>query len=175
MRCERGNCPEPATHLVHMLFPDEPEDVWRVCRAHDRELKCTFVTQRQRRPPGPARAQGLPAVHCRQCDRFLGDSAVLTSESGQPCPDCGSGERHVRVSFFETVTAHGQMGVRTRRPGQSGWLKDTRAGDSYTHDLDAWAQRTLEKDRQHNLYRELIKLYDGSQLESTAMLTDHHD
>ncbi len=52
---------------------------------------------------------------------------------------CGSTEKHVRVWFFEMATAHEHMGVRSTRPGQSGWLKDTKDGDSYTRDLDAGA------------------------------------
>jgi hypothetical protein len=175
MRCERGNCPGSASHLVYIWFPDEPDQIWRVCRAHDRELKIAFVARRTPKPPDPAPIQKPPAVHCRQCDLFLGDSSVLAAESRQPCPDCGSTEKHVRVWSFETISIHEQVGVRSTRPGQSGWLKDTKDGESYTRALDAWGQRTLEKDREHNLYRELIKLYDGSWLESTAMLTDHHD
>jgi hypothetical protein len=31
--CERDNCPERATHLVRIWFPDAPEETWRVCRA----------------------------------------------------------------------------------------------------------------------------------------------
>jgi hypothetical protein len=166
---------EPATHLVYLWFPDEPGEIWRVCRAHDRELKLTFVARRQPKPPDPVPAQESPVVHCQECDRLLGGPTELAEESPQPCPDCGSMKRHVRVSFFETIAVHEQFGVRSTRPDQSGWLKEAKDGDSYTRDLNAWGERTLQKDREHNLYRELIKLYDGSRLESTSKLTDHHD
>jgi hypothetical protein len=84
-------------------------------------------------------------------------------------------KRHVRVWLYDFGESHEGFGVRTTRPGISGWQKDTKSGDDYTRDLDAWGERTLEKDREHDLYRELIKLCDGSWLESTARLSDHHD
>jgi hypothetical protein len=176
MRCDRGNCTEPATHLVYIWFPDEPDEIWRVCRAHDRELKRTFVARRTPKPPGPAPLQDdLSGVYCKQCDLFLGDSSVLAAVSRKPCPDCGSTERLVRIAAAETVTAYSNVRLRSRQPGKGGWLKEAKDGDDFTRDLAAWGQRTLEKDREHNLYRELIKLYDGSWLDSTAMLDNHHD
>lgn len=160
---------------MYLWFPDEPDEIWRVCRAHDRELKIAFVARCPPKPPDPAPAQKPPVVHCKQCDWQLGGPAVLVAESRQPCPDCGSTERLVRLTAAETVTTHANVRLRSRQPGIGGWLKEAKDGDDFTRDLDAWGQRTLEKDREHNLYRELIKLYDGSWLESTAMLTDHHD
>jgi len=146
-----------------------------VCRAHDRSLKLAFSTGRPR--PKQAKAPpSLPRVHCRGCDQPLDEAvADVRDEVARPCPSCGSLERHVRVSLSDFGFAHESMRVRAMQPGVAGWLKETSSGDSYTRDLDAWGHRTLEKDRENNQYRELIELYDGSSLESTAMLDDHHD
>jgi hypothetical protein len=54
-------------------------------------------------------------------------------------------------------------------------MVDTRSGDDYTRDLAAWGKRELLTDRPQNQYREVIELYDGTRLESTAQLTDHRD
>ena len=175
MRCERDNCPERATHLVYTWFPDAPEEIWRVCRAHDRDLKLAFPRGRRRpeqieEPPSSAR------VHCRQCDQPLDEAvADVRDEGSLPCPHCGSLKRHVRVSAADFGTAYESARVRSKQLEKGGWLKDVTSGDSYTRDLDAWGHRTLEKDYDNNQYRELIELYDGSWLESTAMLDNHRD
>jgi hypothetical protein len=53
-------------------------------------------------------------------------------------------------------------------------MLDTRTGEDYTHLLEGWGQRELTKDREHDHYRELIELHDGTRIESTAKLSDHH-
>src|SRR6266568_4192539 len=116
MRCELGRCPESATHLVHIWFPDALDETWRVCRAHDRYLKVAFSRSRPRPTPS-LEPPSSPRVHCRQCDQPLNEPVTdAQDEVSQPCPYCGSVKRHIRV-----------------------------------------------------------RLYDGSQLESTAMLDNHHD
>ena len=97
MRCERGDCPERATHLVYIRFPDAPEEIWRVCRAHDRDLKLAFPRGRPR-PEQIEEPSSSPRVHCRQCDQPL-DEAVADArdEVSHPCPYCGSLKRHIRV------------------------------------------------------------------------------
>jgi hypothetical protein len=175
MRCERGDCPDQATHLVYIWFPDAPEEIWRVCRAHDRGLKLAFPSSRPR-PEPIEEPPSSPRVHCRQCDQ-PSDEAVgdVRDEGLHPCPYCGSLKRHVRVSAADFAFSHESARVRSKQPEKGGWLKDVSSGDSYTRDLDAWGHRTLEKDYDNNQYRELIELYDGSRLESTAMLDNHHD
>lgn len=175
MRCERGNCPERATHLVYIWFSDAPEEIWRVCRTHDRDLKLAFPRGRPR-PEQIEEPPSSPRVHCRQCDQPLDEAvADVRDEGSHPCPYCGSLKRHVRVRLADFGIAHESLRVRSKQPEKGGWLKDTTSGDSYTRDLDAWGHRTLEKDHDNNQYRELIELYDGSWLESTAMLDNHHD
>jgi hypothetical protein len=76
---------------------------------------------------------------------------------------------------MDAVTVHEGLRLRTRRPGKGGWFKDIKSGDDYTLVLGAWGERTLERDQEHDQYRELIKLYDGTEIESFARLSDHHD
>jgi hypothetical protein len=70
---------------------------------------------------------------------------------------------------------HESVRVRSKTPGKGGWMVDTRSGDDYSRDLDAWGKRELTKDRAKDLYREVIELFEGTRIESTAQLRDHHD
>jgi hypothetical protein len=63
---------------------------------------------------------------------------------------------------------------RVKRAGKRGWVRDARSGDDYSHYLDAWGKRELIIDREHDLYREVIELFDGTRITSTARLADHH-
>ena len=73
------------------------------------------------------------------------------------------------------LVVHERLRLQQRRPGKGGWLLDTASGDSYTSDLGAWGKLEQTKDREHDRYREVIDLWDGTRIISTARLTDHHD
>ena len=63
--------------------------------------------------------------------------------------------------------------VRSKVARNGGWMAETGAGDDYTRDLSAWGKRTRTTDRARDLYREVIELYDGTVISSTASLSDH--
>jgi hypothetical protein len=123
MRCERSNCPERATHLVHIWYPDAPAEIWLVCRAHDRGLKLAFPRGR----PQPKQIEAPPSsprVHCRQCDQPLDEAVADVQDEGpHPCPYCGSLKRHIRVRLDDFGMAHESWRVRSKKPQKSGWLK----------------------------------------------------
>jgi hypothetical protein len=174
MKCEWESCTSVASHMVSVTFPEEAAEVWRVCREHDREIKNLAVTRRAPRLPDPE-LPSSPTVHCSQCDRALQEPVSAVASTREPCPHCGSTVRIIRVTAADTVTMHEGARIRSTRPGKGGWLKDIRSGDDYTRALGAWGERTLELDREHNQYLELIKLYDGTEIESSARLSEHHD
>lgn len=99
----------------------------------------------------------------------------MQDEVSWPCPHCGSLKRYARVRLNDFGCVGDALRSQARRAGESKWFRDTKSGDDFTRDLDSWGHRTIEMDRDHNLYRELIELYDGSWLESTAMLDNHRD
>jgi hypothetical protein len=70
---------------------------------------------------------------------------------------------------------HESLRIRTKQPGKGGWMVDSQTRDDYTRDLEAWGRRELTKDRTQDVYSEVIELYDGVRLESTARLADHRD
>lgn len=64
---------------------------------------------------------------------------------------------------------------KVRRPGIIRWLAKGTASEVAPEDLDATAKRQLTTDTELNIYREVMELDDGTRLEITAPLTDHHD
>ncbi len=159
--CEVGDCPEGATHTVLLALTDQSEETWQVCREHDRWLKLTAVRSREQAPEPVGQP---PRVQCRDCEQVLDDASP-------PCPGCGSYDRLITAS--DTATAHESVRVRAKHPEKGGWIVQVSAGDNYTRDLAAWGHRTLTLDRRENAYCEVIELYEGSRIVSTASLTDH--
>jgi hypothetical protein len=170
--CEWPGCSDTGTHTVTIDFPAEAREIWTVCRRHDRMLKTKAVASRPKASP-PKEQPTTVEVHCGECRRPLDEPADLPSDHRQPCPNCGSATRLVKVAVHETLTLRGAVRVRSRGPAKGGWLVDTRTGDDYTRMLEGWGRRELTKDRKDNRYRELIELHDSTRIESTARLTDH--
>ena len=167
-------CREQATHTVVVHFPGEPEEAWRVCRQHERQLKTQAV---RNRPPRPPRAEAtVPnVVRCSGCGRVIDEPSDIADELRSRCPDCGSTTRTIEVQLAVNLDIHMSIRARTKTPGRGGWMLDTRSGDNYTRDLEAWGTRGMTTDRKHDLYREVIELWDGTRIESTGRLSDHQD
>jgi phage FluMu protein Com len=160
--------------MVCLTFPGQAAEIWRVCRTHDRELKNLAVASRTSLEPTPD-SSPAPTVHCEQCDSVLQEPVSADQSTREPCPKCGSTARTIHVSCSDTVYVHESLRVQSRGPGKGKWLKDVKSGDDYTRALQAWGERTLELSREDNQYRQLIKLFDGTEIESSARLSDHHD
>ncbi|WP_131784454.1 Com family DNA-binding transcriptional regulator [Protofrankia symbiont of Coriaria ruscifolia] len=169
--CEWDGCAEEATHAVEIVFPGEAPESWWVCRPHDRALKCEAVARRP--PASPQQAAGRQVVRCGQCDRILDGMSAL-DPIAPACPACESTARHIRVELRDNVGLYDERRVKTTRRGTRRPLMEVRDGADYTGDLQGWGERTLVCDREHDRYRELIVLYDGTRIESTAKLSDHH-
>lgn len=159
--CEMDECQDEATHTVRIQLVDQPREIWQVCRPHDRQLKTAAVRSRPKAQPP---VEPPPSFRCRDCDQVL---QVNTPS----CPVCGSRNRVVRTG--DSLTWRENVVLTTRQPGKGEWLVRIKAGDDYTWDLAAWGNRQLIIDRENGLYREVIDLYDGSRIESSARLSDH--
>jgi len=172
--CDWTGCTEPPTHTVTIDFPGEAPEAWQVCREHDRVLKNEAVASRPKAPL-PVSEEATTEVCCGECGATLGEPSGLPAEERKPCPNCGSLRRLVKVGINETVGLHESIRVRSKRPGKGGWLRDMRSGDDYTRSLEGWGKRELTTDREHDQYREVIELHDGTRIESVAKLGDHRD
>lgn len=156
-------------------FPGQSVETWRVCRAHDRDLKLQAVRSRPMKPPHVEVPVPANAVRCGGCGQALEEPFDLPAEQRMPCPNCESTSREKAVWLADSLSFHSSLRARTKAPGKGGWMFDTQSGDDYTQDLDAWGRRELTKDRAGDLYREVIELWDGTRIESTARLRDHRD
>jgi len=172
--CEWPACQSPGTHTVHIHFADPADETWVVCRRHDRKLKLQAVRSRPRKPtvtdePTPN------VVHCGGCRRLLEERSDIAVDERSPCPGCGSSARNIEVRVSATLVLHVNLQTKVKRSGKGGWIMETRQGDDYTRDLGAWGTRKLTTDREKDFYGEVIELWDGTRIESTARLRDHHD
>lgn len=172
--CDWSGCADAGTHTVSIDFPGEPQEVWTVCRLHDRWLKTEAVARRPKADP-PEEQPTTIEVCCGDCQRVLDERPDLAVEKRQPCPGCGSVKRLHKVGLYSTLTFHESLRARTKRPGKGGWIQDTRTGDDYTRMLEGWGKRELTTDREKDRYREFIELHDGTRIESVARLSDHQD
>lgn len=160
--CEWDECQDDATHTVVIVPAGGSEETWKVCRPHDRQLKLAFSSSVPRLALPP---QTVASSWCSDCGQALADPTP-------PCPVCGSLDR--QIFDGETLTGHEAARMRSKHPGKGGWMVDAKVGDSLSGSLDAWGHRELVRDRGHDRYREVIVLYQGSRLVSTARLSDHH-
>jgi DNA-directed RNA polymerase subunit RPC12/RpoP len=174
VKCEWPECVETGTHTVEIAFTEGDRETWWICRAHDRVVKLQAVRSR---PPRPSEAKSEPTltVLCGHCKRALDEQTDVKVEDRQTCPDCGSLRRHVELHVTDSATIYEWVRVRKKAAGKGGWMVETRTGDDYTHNLDAWGRRSLTIDRENDRYREVIQLYDGTVITSTARLRDHRD
>lgn len=124
--------------------------------------------------PKPTESKPTVEVCCGACEVALDERQDAAVEDRLPCPSCGSLRRLHKVSIQETLGLHEPVRARGKRLGKGGWIVDTRSGDDYTRALEGWGKRELTMDRENDRYRELIVLHDGTQIESTAALRDHH-
>jgi hypothetical protein len=173
--CECEGCAEEATHTVDLSFPEGTHESWQVCRAHDRELKNRVRYSRPKAPPPPADTPPRIEVCCGECKQALNESTSLPEEERQPCPNCGSLTRMHKITIVETVAIHEGLRLRSKQPGKGGWMRDFQTGDDYSRYLEGWGTRSLDMDREQNVYREVVVHYDGTSIESRAKLTGHHD
>jgi hypothetical protein len=172
--CEWVDCVNMATHTVDIFFPEGVREAWQVCRAHDREIKLQVVRSRPKAPQHPDTPPSIE-VCCGACQQTLHESHSLPDDERRPCPSCGSLTRMHKITIVETLAIHESLRVRSKQPGKGGWMRDFRTGDDYSRYLEGWGELVRDKDREQNIYREVIRLYDGTCLESKARLTDHHD
>jgi uncharacterized CHY-type Zn-finger protein len=171
--CERPGCKENGTHTVEIAFPEGPRETWSVCYPHEQDLKLQAIRSRQPKPRD-ARPEPQATVLCGACERVLDERSDIDAEARQPCPNCGSRGRRFEFAMSDPLTLHDSVQVRSKVAGKGGWMVDTKSGDDYTRDLEAWGKRTLTKDRARDVYLEVIELYDGTAVSSTASLRDHH-
>jgi hypothetical protein len=132
--CEWDGCGDGGTHTVAISFSDGPSETWCVCRQHDRMLK--NQVRRSRARQASRQPQGASSsVSCASCGLPLDERPDQDAAERSPCPTCGSLGRQVNITATDSALVHECVRTREKRAGRSGWLVDTKSGDSYTRDL----------------------------------------
>lgn len=174
-RCSWPRCDRQGTHAVTVSVPSEPERSFELCREHDRRMKTDVVRSRPRRPAEPSAPDPAPTVLCGGCGRVLAESASLPADQRQPCPECLALGRRFELDLRDNLDFHESLATKQKRGGTAGWFRRAVAGDSYTRDLAGWGTRQLVTDTEAGTYLEIITLWDGTRICSSARLTDHRD
>jgi len=162
---------------VHVNYTEGLSEDLNLCRGHDDAFKAKArqkVDPKPTEPPPPT----LPAtVACGDCRRLLDEPQGLPAGQRQPCADCGSTKRQVRVTAEDKLEMHESVTVVGTRSGQPKrmWFQRTMSGDSNTRDHDAWGERILDINRDTDSYREALIFSDGTTLESAANRRDHRE
>lgn len=66
-------------------------------------------------------------ITCRNCDTRLDDDT--NGQSPEPCPNCGSLERHITLSITDTMEFHEKIGLKTKQEGFKKPRKELVAGE----------------------------------------------
>jgi hypothetical protein len=95
---------------------------------------------------------GDARISCGDCgEDFTNDPQLLAS--GEPCPSCGSHDRHVELS--DTVTAHAKIAL-IARDAAGRWFAKVKAGDEFFHLTQRWHRLFRRIDRNADRYSEHI-------------------
>jgi hypothetical protein len=172
--CSSPGCAARGSHAVAVTYPSGTVDTRNLCKAHQAERKKAVTRSRPKRPPSVPKRP--PLVSWLQCghviDATLEEAHALMKAPSwdqdlDPCPNCGSTLRSVSISGSVRV------GSRIRKARRGSQVRVT-SGASLTHDLDAWGWSRLEVNERDDEYREEILLWDGTRIEVSAKLSDHH-
>lgn len=151
-------------------IPGAPQVTEHYCRSHEAARKIQVVKGRPKKPADAVEPPSPATVRCAGCGRYLQEAANLADRP--PCPDCGSRLRNMAVGAQDHLEIHDS--VESRVADSAGKRKHkARGGDSFTRDLEAWGKLGQTFDDEHDLYREVIELWDGTRIESVARLSDH--
>lgn len=97
---------------------------------------------------------GSIVVRCANCHTIL-ENDIFKSD-GKPCPKCGSIVRKVEISIIDKGTAHDQMRLKVKRPGNKRPIKEVVSGDNYQFLVKKWAKIERIIDRENDEYHEKV-------------------
>lgn len=116
-----------------------------------------------------------PNTYCHDCGATV--PAEIEGKAREPCPACGSLVRERRVLIEETLQLREELHLKGRhgRPGEVAPHVELKTGDSYSRRLGKWMKRTLQVDREKNLYEETVTDPDTGEVihHDAGPLTEH--
>jgi Zn finger protein HypA/HybF involved in hydrogenase expression len=135
-----GACPECGSPNVAICDSDD-------ATAHE------FVAVKAR---DDARTAPEAVVICKVCEARLDESASAPAEERQPCPNCGSLERHFALTLEGKVNVHSSLGYKAKSGAKGKPFMEVKQGDSYSTSRGRFMHLLQIVDRRKNRYRKLV-------------------
>jgi hypothetical protein len=122
-----------------------------------------------------ARKDQGESVVCNSCGVELDESASVSAEERQPCPQCGSLARAFSVTLKSTVTARPSLGLKAKSGGRGKAFLEQKQGDNYSPSRGRWMRLVQIVDRRRNRYRKLVTDPETGEVlrDVDEPLTDH--
>ena len=121
-------------------------------------------------------ASSAPTVECGECGSVLEEATNQDPALRQPCANCGSLRRLVKVQLEGAIEFHSNLSYvqKGERPGVRGRrLVEGRVGDSQSSD-GPWAYVEQLVDRINRRYRKLVRKADGHVVRDMDEPLDDH-
>jgi Zn finger protein HypA/HybF involved in hydrogenase expression len=117
------------------------------------------------------------AVTCKACGSTLDESASAPPEQRQPCPSCGSLQRHVAHTLGGEVHVHSSLGLKGKSGGKGKPFLELKQGESYSTARGRFMHLLQIVDRRNNRYRKLVRDPETGEVlrDVDKPLTEHTD
>jgi len=121
-------------------------------------------------PPEPE-----PVVTCKAWGVKLQESASAPVEGRQPCPNCGSLERHFALMLEGKVSVKSSLDLKAKGVGRGKPLMEVKEGDSLSISRGRWMRVLQIVDRRNNRYRKVVTDPETGEVlrDVDEPLTDH--
>ncbi len=97
-----------------------------------------------------------PVVTCKACGAELDESTSAPVEERQPCPNCGSLERHFALTLAGKVSVSSSLGLKAKTGGKGKPFMELKQGDSFSTSRGRWMRFLQIVDRRNNRYRKHV-------------------
>jgi len=111
---------------------------------------------------------------CNTCDH-TGGNEFRTPEGTCQCPQCGSADVRIEISFSESIAMHESLGTKARHEGEKRPFRETSAGDDLRRSDGKWMEKHRVIDRDGDLYEERVVDPDTGEVvhECAERLSEH--
>lgn len=94
-------------------------------------------------------------ITCGNCNSPIDDDN--NTQTTNPCPICGSLERHINLGITDTLECYEKIGIKITQEGFKKPRMELIGGDEKYVAQDKWVQKDRIIDREKNKYFELVK------------------
>jgi len=116
----------------------------------------------------------MKKVTCRSCGRTGGEEFRM-ADGTHRCPECGSSDLHIHVTFSEQVGVHARLGIKGRREDSQKPFREVVAGDDLRRSDGKWMDKRRVIDREVDRYDETVTDPESGEIvhECHEQLSEH--